>query len=305
MLKATQIAPHNLRALAITVPFLVIVLGGCSLRASRPSADTPPASAQRIDGSAYRWLPADSSIEPLASRFAPPAGFQRVPVAPDSWAYWLRHLPLLPPQTPVYTREGDIVLAGDDPFLGAVIDIDVRRYQECADTIMRLRAEYLLQAGRDDEIVFHLTAPGTISWDQWMQGFRPRQSGSKLLFTKTAAPNASRKTFEAFLDAVFMWCGTLSLARDGSAVGDRPVEIGDFFVRGGSPGHAMIIVDLATDDAGHARALIAQGFMPAQSAHVVTSDAGDVWFDVSSGATVRISMWDGFTRADLRRFEDM
>jgi hypothetical protein len=142
----------------------------------------------------------------------------------------------------------------------AVLDMDVRKYQECADVVLRLRAEYLLQAGRDEQIVFHLTGGGDISWPQWKQGMRPRYDGRRLHFARTGQPCSSRECFDAFLHSVYEWCGTLSLATEGTVVGSGAPRIGDFFVHGGSPGHGAIIVDLATDGAGRWRALLAHGY---------------------------------------------
>jgi uncharacterized protein DUF4846 len=41
------------------------------------------------------------------------------------------------------------------------------------------------------------------------------------------------------------------------------LEIGDMFVKGGSPGHAMIAIGAAIDQSGQKIFVLAQGYMPA------------------------------------------
>ena len=58
-------------------------------------------------------------VDSLEARFAPPPGFRRVAVAAGSFGAWLRRLPLAAPGTPVLSYACSIILAPDDPHLGA------------------------------------------------------------------------------------------------------------------------------------------------------------------------------------------
>src|SRR5262249_22960118 len=62
---------------------------------------------------------------------------------PGSFGEWLRHLPLKPRDSGVTLHDGRPV--ADHGTVAAVIDIDAGRsdLQQCADAVMRLRAEYL------------------------------------------------------------------------------------------------------------------------------------------------------------------
>jgi len=40
-------------------------------------------------------------------------------------------------------------------------------------------------------------------------------------------------------------------------------------IRAGSPGHAMLVVDVAEDERGRRIYLLAQSYMPAQDIHIV------------------------------------
>jgi hypothetical protein len=47
------------------------------------------------------------------------------------------------------------------------------------------------------------------------------------------------------------------------------IEPGDVLIRAGSPGHAMLVVDVAEDNHGHRTYLLAQSYMPAQDIYIV------------------------------------
>src|SRR5450432_3446461 len=105
----------------------------------------------------YAWPTANTNPDTLERRIAPPPGFQRIGVPPDSWAAWLRSLPLKPAGAPVLLFSGEPKWRQDVHV--AVIDIDVgtRDLQQCADAIMRLRGEWLFAPGGTGEIHFNDT----------------------------------------------------------------------------------------------------------------------------------------------------
>jgi hypothetical protein len=110
----------------------------------------------RAEPLGYPWRTSSTATgDDLAARIAPPAGATRVVVAAGSFGDWLRHLPLLPRDSPVLLYDGTRKSRQD--VHEAVIDIDVgnRDLQQCPDAVMRLRAEYLFAAARFDEIRFH------------------------------------------------------------------------------------------------------------------------------------------------------
>ncbi len=296
---------HKLSMASSVLLALLVALTGCP-RSAQPdgglAADPAPVSYP-LNAQDYPWPKQEEAFAPVVRRFSLPAGFQRMQAGEGSWAQWLQHLPLRQPGTPVRSLQGDIILGGHAPALGAVVDMDVRKNQECADVILRLRAEYLRWAGRDDEIVFHLTGAGKISWPEWKRGMRPRLEGNDLRFYKTAGRDSSQASFDKYLAAVFAWCGTISLGKEGKALSGGEAQIGDFFVRGGSPGHTVLIVDVARDSAGRRKGLLLQGYIPAQSAHVLRASDSSAWFELRPGQQVDVPLWGIFEWSDLRRFE--
>ena len=62
---------------------------------------------------------------------------------------------------------------------------------------------------------------------------------------------------------------------------------GDLFIKGGFPGHAVLVADVAENRAtGERRFLLVQSFMPAQEMHVLKNPAnadGSPWYPLAFG----------------------
>jgi len=290
------------RAWVVAVAAIVGLAAGCRHPRLRAGAPPSPPDYTRFEND-YAWPRAAPTYEPLVARFPAPEGFTRVPVAELSWAEWLRHVPMLPQGAPVVTETGRVIGGPGSDWLAGVIDMDLRENQECTDVIHRLRSEYLRWAGREDEIVFHLTGSGdqSVSWPKWKQGYRPDWDGRRLRFYQTGDPGRSRRSFDAFLATVFAWCGCDSMSLDGHHPQPDDAQIGDFFIHPGSPGHAVLIADLATNAQGQRKALILQGYRPAQSPHLLAR-AGEPWFDLDTTSAFDSPRWGEFKWSQLRRF---
>jgi len=96
-------------------------------------------------------------------RIPEPTGFSRVKALPGSFAAWLRTVPLKMDKR-VYLYNGKLKPNQSAQF--AVIDIPVgnKDLQQCADAVMRLRAEYLFSQEKYREIRF-MAYSGT--WSDW------------------------------------------------------------------------------------------------------------------------------------------
>ncbi len=232
----------------------------------------------------------------VGSRFPAPAGFVVVDVADRSFGAFLRGLPLLPPGTPVTAFDGRSI---DAPWARAVVDLDVgkRDLQQCADSAIRLWAEHRFARGDVDGFVVHATSGDALPWQRYARGERPVVVKNKVTWQKKAAPSSSKETFRRYLDDVFMWAGSRSLVKDTVAV--DALQPGDLLVVGGSPGHVLVVLDVAVAADGGAgqRLLIGQGYMPAQSFHVLG------WFAVDVDGAVVVPSWPApFPREARRRF---
>lgn len=192
-----------------------------------------------------------------------PAGFTRLKAEKESFGEWLRRLPLKKDKT-VYLYNGQSKTNQEAQYAVINISTGTRDIQQCADAVMRLRAEYLYANKRFPEILF----------------FDNNKQCYKLgAFT-------DRNHFDQYLERVFIHCGTLSLSRQLNSAKINDMKIGDVLIKGGSPGHAMIIVDMAVNGAGKKIYMIVQSYMPAQDVHIVKNPAhqnGDPWYDLNDG----------------------
>lgn len=252
--------------------------------------------------SRYCWPGAEG--EPLAVRVAPPEGFTRLPAAPGSFAAWLRDLPLRPGRPEVRLFDGRS--KGNQAAHEAVVAIEVGRrdLQQCADAVIRLRAEWLWSRGCEGELAFHFTSGHLASWGEWKHGGRPRVSGRTVTWSRTAPADSSYASFRRYLDNVFVYAGSISLARELTRVADpRLVEAGDVFIQGGSPGHAVLVADVAADEQGRRAFLLIQSYMPAQEIHLLRNPAtaGSPWYFAAELGELVTPEWT-FRFADLRRF---
>jgi hypothetical protein len=178
-----------------------------------------------------------------------PQGFKRIDAADDSFTGWLRTIPLKKEKT-VYLYDGTKKRNQGAQF--AVIDIPTgnKDLQQCADVVMRLRAEYLFKYKKYKEIAFMDYAG---KWYRWSGG-------------------DNRRAFDNYLQTVFGWCGSASLEKQLKTVTDfNAIKPGDVLVQGGFPGHAVIVADMATNAAGKKAYLLVQGYQPAQDMHVLVN----------------------------------
>jgi hypothetical protein len=204
----------------------------------------------------------------LQTRFNPPDGFQRKSVDDHSFASYLRNLPLKPAGSKVKYYDGSIKY---DDVYDAVVDMDIsnRDLQQCADAIMRLRGEYFYSIEAYDQISFTLTNGFRMDYSEWMQGNRVIVNGNNTVWRNTATPSNTYKDFRNYMEFVFTYAGTLSLSRTLHTKNIKDIAIGDVFILGGSPGHAVIVVDVAENENGEKVFLLAQSYMPAQETQIL------------------------------------
>ena len=234
-----------------------------------------------------------------------PQGFNRVNVVAGSFGEWLRKLRLKKDKK-VYLYNGSLKQNQSAQF--AVLDIPVGKedLQQCADAVMRLKAEFLFSQKSYNDIQFKATDGSNLSFKKWEQGTRYKLVGNKLTeYNSTTAYTNKRAELEGFLKVVFSYCGTLSLAAQLNPVPDfDDIQPGDVFVKGGSPGHAMIVIDAAMNDAGKKVFMLAQSYMPAQDIHVVKNPANkslSPWYEVNGDEAVVTPEWKFYT-TQLKRW---
>ena len=263
-------------------------------------------SFQVLFSGSYGWQVKYSPENSVLERIPPPKGFGRIQTKSGSFAEWLQHLPLKEAGSKVYLYNGSLKNRQD--VHEAVIDIDAGSadLQQCADAVMRLRAEYLFSRGFIDSIHFKYTSGFECGFKKWSEGFRPVVKGNSVSWAKSAVKDPSYKNFRKYLDNIFSYCGTLSLSGELKKVSSlKDMQIGDVFIFGGSPGHAVIVLDMAESKAGEKLFMIAQSYMPAQNIHILKNfnDAKlSPWYSLEQiNEKLETPEWT-FSRNELKRF---
>jgi hypothetical protein len=220
------------------------------------------AGATALIVSAPAAAPQGSGTQRIADAFPPPSGAERLPR--DAFGDWLADLPVVDPSVPVRTYSGAVV-----GHRARVVDLPMvpGDLQQCADSAIRLRAEWLRSIG--GEVAFHATSGDILPWSRWQRGERPVDAGGRIQWRR-----GTKGGWDEYLARVFTWAGTRSLALDTTAASEP--RAGDLLVVPGSPGHAVVLMDVAKRG-GETLVLIGEGYMPAQSFHVEIGPEGGWW----------------------------
>lgn len=200
-------------------------------------------------------------------RIVPPQGFIRKEA--NGFCDYLRNLPLKPIGTKVKLYDG--TLKGWQGGAYAVVDMEIGTsdLQQCADAVMRLCAEYLWHEKKYEEIHFNFTNGMRVDYSKWAQGYRIKVNGNNTSWYKATGEDYSYQTFRKYMNQIFMYAGTASLSSELKSVPLSDLQVGDVFIIGGHPGHAMLVVDMAEDYFGNKAILVAQSYMSAQDIHIV------------------------------------
>ena len=263
-------------------------------------------SAKIIDTIQSRAPIINEAGQTIEERFILPEEFHRVVVEEDSFESYLRNLSLKPHGTKVLYFDGS-TKNKSNVYIG-VVDMDVgnRDLQQCADAIIRLRAEYLYQKKEYDSIHFNFTNGFRVDYTKWMEGYRIAINGNNTSWVKRTEASNTYQDFRKYLDIVFAYAGTLSLEQELESVAVQDLQIGDIFIQGGSPGHAIIVVDMIENTAtGEKRFLLAQSYMPAQETQVLVNPMDNKispWYSSNFGDTLQTPEWT-FSSGDLKRFK--
>lgn len=218
----------------------------------------------------------------------------------SSWAYFLQHLP--EKDEPVVDYKGTPVSFQEKHYSVINYDVGSRDLQQCADALMRLRAEYLFAHNRSAEIGFHFVGGQYYSFNDYCRGKKPVPKGNDIVFTTTTAKTPDAKSLRQYLDIVYTYASTISLAKELKPAND--FAIGTVVIYAGSPGHCFIIVDEAKAADGTKLFKLVEGYTPAQSIYVLrnTSDpALGYWHRLKKGPIETASY--EFTSYELRKFE--
>jgi Domain of unknown function (4846) len=198
-----------------------------------------------------------------------PDGYERLPLPEKSFGTFLRLQSLKSDKT-VYLYNGKPKHNQTAQYAVLNISTGTKDLQQCADAVMRLRAEYLKQ--QQELICFTDNAGKKYCWQQY-----------------------KHRGWQGYLETVFGMCGTISLVKELKLKNWNNLTAGDVLIKGGSPGHAVIIMDVARHKiTGKLIFLLAQSYMPAQDIHVLqnfSDKALSPWYRAPSTEKVITPEW--------------
>jgi uncharacterized lipoprotein YehR (DUF1307 family) len=208
-----------------------------------------------------------------------PSGYKRVTADSGSFAAYLRNTGLKA-ETTVYLYNGQPKQNQNAQYALLNISVGNTDLQQCADAVMRLRAEYLYLQGQFEKIIF--------------------RDNDNTAYTFTTP--YTRVHFNKYLNRVFGMCGSASLSKQLTIQTNfAAIKPGDVLIRGGFPGHAVIVMDVAVNDAGKKIYLLAQSYMPAQDIHVLKNPGAEElspWYQVNDNLIIQTPEYT-FTQNEL------
>jgi hypothetical protein len=211
-----------------------------------------------------------------------PDRFERMKDDSGSFTKFLRNINLKE-NTTVYLFNGQPKSNQSAQY--ALLDISTgnKDLQQCADAVMRLRAEYQFNQKQFDQIIFY---------------------DNKRTVYNFSVPY-TREHFDKYLSRVFGMCGSASLSKQLKPVNSfSQIQPGDVLIRGGFPGHAVIVMDVAVNNVGKKIYLLAQGYMPAQDIHVLKNPMNtglSPWYEVNDDTIIYTPEYT-FRQHELRRW---
>jgi len=242
----------------------------------------------------------------IATRFNAPKGYVRIPFDSISFSNYLRKLPLKPHGSKVLFFNGK--KKNKTNVYDAVVDLHIgtRDLHQCADAVMRLRAEFLFENKKYDSIYFNFTNGFKADYTNWRKGKRIVVNGNQVFWKQKTQSSDTPKDFWKYLEMVFSYAGTASLEKELKSVSLEKMKIGDVFIQGGFPGHAVIVVDLAIHETtGEKLFLLAQSYMPAQEIQILKNPKDTVlspWYSADISNELQTPEWT-FTKNQLKRFQ--
>ena len=215
----------------------------------------------------------------LQERVAVPEGFVRTEAGEDSLETFLREYPLKKDGKPVLLYNGD--RKGNQSAHAAVFKLPIENedLQQCADSVMRVYAEYFWKTKQYDRISFRFVDGFQADYVKWRQGNRI-QTGNSTYWVSGGSYDASYNCFKKYLRMVFAYAGTLSMKAESKKIKLSKIRTGDIFLNPGSPGHVVMVVDVCKNAEGKKAFLLGQGYMPAQEFHLLKNPTHeeDPWY---------------------------
>ncbi len=206
----------------------------------------------------------------LQERILTPEGYERTNVSDESLTAFLRNYEMKEHGSPVLLYNG--AEKGNQNAHAAVfrLPIEDADLQQCADSVMRVFAEFYLHSSQHEKIAFRFTDGFLCEYSKWKEGYRVSVTDSGTRLKKSASFDDSYETFVKYMRIVASYAGTASMeAFESETIPLSELTTGDVILKGGSPGHVVMVADVCENSDGKKAFLLAQGYMPAQEFHIL------------------------------------
>ena len=134
----------------------------------------------------------------IESRICVPAGYERTEVANGSFSKFVRNYPLKEDGSPILLYNGK---KRNPEYCIAVFAMHLgdKDLQQCADSVIRLYAEYFRQTGQPARIAFHFVNGFLCDWNSYREGKRIQVNGNDVSWGASANADDSDEAFEGYL----------------------------------------------------------------------------------------------------------
>lgn len=241
----------------------------------------------------------------LETRVNPPSGYERKEASPDSLTTFLRGYSLKKAGEPVLLYDG--TEKGNQSAHAAVFKLPLEQedLQQCADSVMRVYAEYFWKTKQKERISFRFVDGFQADYTKWRDGYRIQVGESSSSWVTGGNRDTSYKAFQKYMRIVFSYASTLSLEQESEKIKLSDLDVGDILLKAGSPGHVVMVVDVCESADGRKAFLLAQGYMPAQEFHLLNNPAHEEapWYYVEEVSYPFETPEYTFDKGSLRRLQ--
>lgn len=274
--------------------------------ASGPSASVVQQAGEKADtntpsGETVTIINPEGST--LEKRINVPSGYQRKEAKADSLTSFLRSYALKKDGSPVLLYNGKKKENQDAHAAVFKLPLEKENLQQCADTVMRVYAEYFWNTDQKERISFRFVDGFQADYIRWREGYRIHLGATSTSWAEGGEYDDSYKNFKRYMRMVFAYASTLSMKTESEKVKLSNIQVGDIFLKEGSPGHVVMVVDMCENAEGKKAFLLGQGYMPAQEFHLLKNPAheNDPWYYENEIAYPLVTPEYTFGKGSLRR----
>ena len=235
-------------------------------------------SGGAVSGDGTEWIQPEGMT--LESRIQAPSGYERTEAEENSLAVFLRNYPVRKNGARVKQFNGQPTGNQDDHVAIFKLPLERVNLQQSASSIQRVIAEYLWKQEKYNQISFQFGNGFKADYIRWREGYRISNTASGTVWVEQGTYDDSYENFQKYLQAVFLKTSAATLEKESDKTTLTKLEAGDVFVKSGTGGHAVMVVDVCENAEGKKAFLLAQGGTPAQQFHVIKNPAhdNDPWY---------------------------